>query len=121
MTETDREVTLGVDTHKDFHVAAAFDPLGQLLDTASFPATGPGYDELFAWANVFGPVTVAGIEGTGSWGAGLARSLAEVGVEIKEVQRPNRQRRRLHGKSDPADAIAAGRAVLAGDATAIAK
>jgi transposase len=121
MTDTELEITLGVDTHKDTHVAAAFDSLGRLLDTAAFPANGSGYDELFEWASRFGPVVVAGVEGTNSWGAGLARLLAEVGVEIIEVNRPNRQRRRADGKSDPADAIAAGRAVLAGDATAIAK
>ena len=121
MTETELEITLGVDTHKDSHVAAAFDPLGRLLGTATFAASGPGYDELFEWASGFGAVVTAGVEGTGSWGAGLARSLAQAGVEIIEVNRPNRQRRRANGKSDPADAIAAGRAVLAGDATAIAK
>jgi transposase len=121
MTETDLEVTLGVDTHKDTHVAAAFDPLGRMLGTSAFAANEAGYDELFEWASDFGPVVAAGVEGTSSWGAGLARSLAEVGVEIIEVNRPNRQRRRANGKSDPADAIAAGRAVLAGEATAIAK
>jgi transposase len=121
MTETELEITLGVDTHKDTHVAAAFDPLGRLFGTAAFTANDRGYDELFEWANDFGVVVRAGVEGTGSWGAGLARSLAELGVEVIEVNRPNRQQRRRHGKSDPADAIAAGRAVLAGDATAIAK
>ena len=121
MTETELEITLGVDTHKDIHVAAAFDSLGRLLGTGAFAADGIGYDGLFDWASAFGPVVAAGVEGTGSWGAGLARSLVEAGVEVIEVNRPNRQRRRLNGKSDPADAIAAGRAVLAGDATATAK
>ena len=66
----DVEVTLGVDTHKDIHVAAAFDQLGRLFETRAFPATGDGYTELceWAWSNS-GPVVEAGVEGTGSWGA----------------------------------------------------
>jgi transposase len=61
------------------------------------------------------------VEGTGSWGAGLARFLTARGIEVIEVNRPNRQRRRQRGKSDPADAIAAGRAVLSGEAAAVPK
>jgi transposase len=117
----DLEVIVGVDTHKDVHVAAAFDQLGRLFGTAAFATTSAGYDALLAWASGFGPVVRAGVEGAGSWGAGLARHLRARDVEVLEVNRPNRQRRRQRGTSDTADAIAAGRAVLAGDATAIAK
>jgi transposase len=115
------EVTVGVDTHKELHVAAAFDQLGRLLDTASFTANKPGYQALAGWARGFGPLVRAGVEGTGSWGAGLARFLSTIGVEVIEVNRPNRQHRRRHGKSDPADAISAGRAVLSGEAAAVPK
>ena len=111
----------GVDTHADIHVAAACDPLGAVLGTESFPTTPSGYRRLLAFLVSFGPVTVVGVEGTGSYGAGLARHLAEVGVRVVEVNRPNRQVRRRHGKSDTVDAIAAARAVISGQATVIPK
>ena len=119
--EPPREITLGVDTHKDIHVAAAFDAMGRVLGTHEFATSAAGYGELLAWATQFGTVRRAGVEGTGSWGAGLARHLRAQAVDVREVNRPNRQHRRRHGKSDTADAIAAGRALLAGDATAHAK
>lgn len=121
MAVADVEVTLGVDTHKDVHVAAAFDAMGRLLGTHEWETSAAGYRALIDWAQQFGRVRRAGVEGTSSWGAGLARYLRERGVEVLEVARPNRQRRRRRGKSDTADAIAAGRAVLNGDATAVAK
>ena len=111
----------GVDTHADIHVAAACDPLGAVLGTESFPTTPSGYRRLLAFLVSFGPVTVVGVEGTGSYGAGLARHLAEAGVRVVEVNRPNRQVRRRHGKSDIVDAIAAARAVISGQATVIPK
>jgi transposase len=111
----------GVDTHADIHVAAACDPLGAVLGTESFPTTPFGYRRLLAFLISFGPVTVVGVEGTGSYGAGLARHLAEAGVRVVEVNRPNRQVRRRHGKSDIVDAIAAARAVISGQATVIPK
>ncbi len=76
---------------------------------------------MLAFLVSFGPVTVVGVEGTGSYGAGLARHLAEAGVRVVEVNRPNRQVRRRHGKSDIVDAIAAARAVISGQATVIPK
>ena len=111
----------GVDTHADIHVAAACDPLGGILGTESFPTTPAGYRRLLAFLVSFGPVEVVGVEGTGSYGSGLARHLAESGVAVIEVNRPNRQVRRRHGKSDIVDAIAAARAVISGQATVIPK
>ncbi len=114
-------VTGGVDTHKDTHVAAALDGFGQVLGTESFPTTTAGYRRLLGWFRGFGELEAVGIEGTGAWGAGLARSLTVRGVRVLEVQRPNRQHRRRYGKSDPADAIGAARAVQAGEASGIPK
>ena len=118
MTELDGGVTVGADTHADIHVGAVLDPLGRVLGTEEFPASAAGYRALFEWSSGFGPIATAGIEGTGSWGSGLARYLAANDVTCVEVNRPNRQHRRRHGKSDTADAIAAARAVQAGEATA---
>ena len=111
----------GVDTHKDVHVAAALDELGRLLGTGSFPTTTVGYRQLWQWMRSFGEVVAVGVEGTGSWGAGLARHLTAAGVDVREVMRPNRQHRRRYGKSDEADAIGAARAVLAGEAVGVPK
>ena len=121
MTDQAPRVTGGVDTHKDTHLAAALDELGRVLATAMFPATPAGYRQLLRWMRGFGEVVAVGVEGTGSWGAGLARFLTAEGVRVIEVTRPNRQHRRRHGKSDPADAIGAARAVLAGEATGTPK
>lgn len=107
MTETTRRVTGGVDTHKDSHVAAALNEVGRVLGTEVFPATPAGYRRLLRWLRAFGEVAAVGVEGTGSWGAGLARHLAAEDVAVIEVTRPNRQRRRRPAKSDPADAIGA--------------
>lgn len=114
-------VTGGVDTHKHTHIAAALDQLGRVLATAEFPATPAGYRQLMSWLRSFGEVIMVGVEGTGSWGAGLARALTAQGYRLIEVTRVNRQHRRRYGKSDPADAIGAARAVLAGEATATPK
>jgi transposase len=107
-----------VDTHADVHVAAALDHLGRLLATQSVPTTPAGYRTLVAWAGSLGTVERFGIEGTGSYGAGLTRWLRGRGFEVLEVERPKRQNRRRHGKSDAIDAEAAARAVQAGTATA---
>lgn len=115
------EVTGGVDTHGEVHVAAAVDAAGRILGTQSFPATPAGYRGLLGWLRRQGRVVRIGVEGTGSYGAGLARYLAEEGVGVVEVNRPDRQRRRRHGKSDTVDAEAAARAALNGDATATPK
>jgi transposase len=111
----------GVDSHKDTHVAAALDRVGRLLGTVAFPTTPAGCRALLAWLAGFGTVERVGVEGTGARGAGLAQFLRAAGVRVIEVGRPNRQRRRRRGKSDPLDAEAAGRAVLAGDVSGVPK
>lgn len=111
----------GVDTHKDFHVAAVVDVVGRILGVETFPATQHGYRRLLRWMQSHGNVIGVGVEGCGSWGAGLARHLGQRSVRVVEVNRPNRQRRRLRGKSDSVDAEAAARAVLCGEATVTPK
>jgi transposase len=114
-------VTVGVDTHKDLHVAAARDQLGRRLGTTQVQATSAGYATLLGWARSLGQVQAWGVEGTGSYGAGLARFLASHGQRVLEVNRPDRATRRRRGKSDPVDADAAARAVQAGEASGIPK
>jgi transposase len=121
MTTMARQVTGGVDTHLDLHVAAALDGRGSLLGVASFETTLAGYRALLRWLKGFGTVELVGVEGSGSYGAGLTRHLLGRGVRVVEVDRPNRQRRRRRGKSDPQDAIAAARAAQGGDARGEAK
>jgi transposase len=111
-------VIVGVDTHRDAHVAVALDHLGRRLDELEIPTTAAGYQALLDWADAFGEIDTVGVEGTNSYGAGLTRTLTAAGVAVVEVVRPNRQKRRLHGKSDPLDAENAARAVLAGEAVA---
>jgi transposase len=114
MAKVTGPVTGGVDTHAEVHVAAVVDQVGRVLGTESFPADEAGYARLLAWLAGHGELARAGVEGTGSYGAGLARHLAAAGVTVLEVPRPNRQRRRRHGKSDPVDAVSAALAALAG-------
>jgi transposase len=121
IVEVTRVVTGGVDTHLDVHVAAALDEIGGLLGVESFEASAAGNDKLLCWFGSFGPVARVGVEGTGSYGAGLARFLRAAGVEVVEVDRPNRQARRRQGKSDPLDAVEAARAAQAGRAFGAAK
>jgi len=121
MTTLPPRITAGVDTHLDVHVTAALDAHGALLDVASFETTAAGYTALLDWLRSFGDVELAGVEGTGSYGAGLARYLAACGVEVAEVIRPNRQARRQRGKSDSADAVAAALAALSGEASGVPK
>ena len=110
------EVTGGVDTHADVHVAAAIDQVGRELGWSSFPTTPAGYGDLAGWLASFGPVGLIGVEGTGVYGAGLTRSLTTGGLRVVEVDRPDRKSRRQQGKSDPIDAYAAARAALSGRA-----
>lgn len=115
------ELVLGIDTHKDVHVAVLLDQLGRYLATASFGTTDAANSDLMAWTHRHGQVTTAGVEGTGSYGYRLAQQLTDQGIKVVEVNRPDRARRRRKGKNDPVDAEAAARAVLAGDACAIPK
>jgi len=121
MTTMPPAITGGVDTHLDVHVAAALDQSGALLATASFETTPRGYRRLLRWLRSFGDVALVGVEGTGSYGAGLTRYLQSHDVRVVEVDRPNRQRRRRRGKSDTQDAITAARAAQSGDANGDAK
>ena len=121
IVEDARGVRGGVDTHLDVHVVAALDPVGALLGTAAFPTTPKGYEALLGWLESFGPVVKVGIEGTGSYGVGLSKFLAQAGIRVVEVNRPNREERRRSGKSDPLDAIEAARSALGGKAKSIAK
>ena len=113
---TTRAITGGVDTHADVHVAAALDPVGGLLGVAEFPVTPAGYARLLGWLGGFGTVCLVGIEGTGSYGAGLARHVAAAGIRVVEVDRSDRQDRRRQGKSDPLGAVSAARAAQSGRA-----
>lgn len=116
------EVFGGVDTHRDVHVAAVVDSVGRVVGSESFGADESGYGRMVAWFGSAGRVVRVGVEGTGSYGAGLARYLTAVGIEVVEVNRPNRQlRRQRGGKSDPVDAEAAARAAASGQARAVPK
>lgn len=119
--DTNSQITAGVDTHKDTHTAAALDSTGQLLGISEFQTTEAGYEAMIAWLENFGTVVAVGIEGTGSYGAGLTNHMRTRGLNVLEVCRPNRQLRRRRGKSDPVDAEAAARAVLSGQALGIPK
>jgi len=121
MTDQPGDVILGVDTHLDAHVGVVVDFVGRVQGTLTITTTTRGYQELLRWAQRFGELRRAGVEGTGAYGAGLARFLTDAGIEVIEVDRPNRQRRRRRGKSDPTDAESAARAVLAGDAAGTPK
>ena len=114
-------VTGGVDTHKDAHVAAVLDRAGRILGTRSFPATTAGHADLVVWLSGFGTVEAVGVEGTGSYGADLTRRLADAGLRVVEVDRPDRATRRRQGKTDTLDAVAAARAVQSGRATGMPK
>jgi transposase len=106
-------ITVGVDTHAEVHVAVAKDSFGRRVDAISVATTPAGYGELLGWAQRLGPINAWGIEGTGSFGAGLTRFLHRHGQVVVEFNRPDRQTRRRRGKSDPLDAEAAARAVQA--------
>ncbi|MEV1132206.1 IS110 family transposase [Agromyces sp. NPDC049794] len=121
MAAKKRQVTGGVDTHGKTHHAAAVDQAGRILGDQEFPATTAGYQQLLVWLRGFGRVIKIGVEGTGTYGAGLARYLTARGVALVEVDRPDRRARRAKGKSDPLDALAAARAALSGQAAGTPK
>jgi transposase len=117
----DRKLIIGVDTHKHVHVAVAVDQLGARIADRTVPVDAGGYRGLLQWARDLGRIEAFGIEGTGSYGVGLASFLRRQGVAVVEVNRGDRRSRRANGKSDTLDAEAAARAVLAGTATAVPK
>ncbi|GBR49743.1 IS110 family RNA-guided transposase [Neokomagataea thailandica] len=114
-------IIIGVDTHKDTHVAVALDSQGTTLGHRSITADMDGYLELEQWAVTLGQIKAFGVEGTGSYGAGLSRLLLTRGHRVIEVSRPNRLIRAQHGKNDHFDAEGAARSVLNGQATALPK
>jgi transposase len=116
IVEDTRAITGGVDTHAGTHVAAALDPLGGLLGVREFPVTAAGYAGLLGWLGGFGTVALVGIEGAGSYGAGLARHVTAAGIRVVEAGRSDRQDRRRQGKPDPLDAVSAARAAQSGRA-----
>ncbi|WP_446216972.1 IS110 family transposase [Micromonospora sp. IBHARD004] len=111
----------GVDTHGDTHHAAVLDEVGRRLADRAFPTTPAGYRQLLAWLRSFGRLERVGVEGTGAYGAALARMLRQAGVTVVEVDRPDRKARRLKGKSDPVDAYSAAWAALSGRSTGTPK
>ena len=115
------KVIVGVDTHKYMHVAVAIDTQGVRLSEEAFAADARGYRELIEWSAAQGPLEAFGIEGTGSYGAGLASAVRRAGYRSVEVNRSDRRSRRAHGKTDTVDAEAAARSVLAGQSAAIPK
>jgi transposase len=117
----DGKIVIGVDTHKHLHVAVALDELGGRRGQLTVSADSAGYAALEAWARSLGRVVSLGVEGTGSYGSGLARYLRRSGHHVVEVNRGNRRTRRGNGKSDELDAEAAARAVLNGEARAVPK
>jgi transposase len=103
-------VAIGVDTHKDVHVAVALDALGAQLESREIATTPAGHRSLLFWAQELGLPAFA-VEGRGSYGAGLVRFLERAGVSVYECERPRRQERR-RGKSDLIDAALAARKLL---------
>lgn len=121
IVDSARLIVGGVDTHRDVNVAAVVDMNGGVLGVESFATTADGHRLLGSWMAGFGTIERVGIEGTGAYGAGLARHLAKSAVSVIEVDRPNRQKRRQRGKSDRLDAIEAARGALSGRCEGVAK
>jgi transposase len=121
MATNARKVTGGVDTHGETHHAAVVDEVGRQLADREFPTTPRGYRALLIWLASFGTLVRVGVEGTGAYGAALTRYLRSEGVQVVEVDRPDRQTRRAKGKSDPIDAYAAALAALSGRAAGTPK
>ena len=113
------EIVVGIDTHKHTHTAVALNALGARLGAMTVPVSRDGYRRIETWARAFGPVRAFGIEGTGSYGAGLSAPCGKPEHRVLEVNRPDRSARRRHWQGRTrSDAEAAARAVLGGRATA---
>ena len=121
VAQHDGHVIVGVDTHQDEHAAAVLDHVGHLLGTRSYRTTTAGYGRLLDWAATHGPIATVAIEGANAYGAGLTRAARARGLAVMEVTRPERKPTSGRGKSDPIDAEAAARSVLAGTATVVPK
>jgi transposase len=117
----DLRVYLGVDTHKDTHHGALVDHLGRAVADREFPTTTTGYRNMIVWAQGSGIVAAAGVEGTGTYGAGLTAALRGAGIDVVEVDSPDLRARRHRGKTDQVDAYAAARAAASGRATTVPK
>ena len=115
------DVVIGIDTHRDFHVAAALAPNGGKLDEIRIPTVRKGYEALIGWTELFGSRPVFAMEGTSSFGAGLCRELLAAGFAVVEANRPDRSIRRRRGKDDSIDADVAAMSFLAGTAMATPK
>ena len=116
-----QQVIVGVDTHKYGHVAVAIDTRGTRLGDHAFVANAGGYRALIRWADTHGQVEAFGVEGIGSYGAGLTWAVRRAGHRVVAVHRGDRRTRRTAGKSDTIDAEVAARSVLAGPSTATPK
>lgn len=116
MAKEQPKVIAGIDTHADTHHVAIITDTGMHLADKEFSAAGSGYQQIINFLTGFGALIAVGMEGTGSYGAELSRILTHQGIHVLEVARPNRQARRLQGKSDPLDAYQAAESVLAGRA-----
>ena len=121
VSDVSSRVIVGVDTHKHIHVAVAINQHGTRLGDRAVSADSGGYAQLAAWAHQLGRVDRCGIEGTGSYGAGLTSYLRRGGHRVVEVNRGDRRSRRSNGKSDVLDAETAARSILAGTSTTIPK
>ena len=120
IVDSARQVVGGVDTHRDSNVAAVVDMNGGLLGVESFSTTAAGHQRMSSWMSSFGVIVRVGIEGTGAYGAGIARHFTRVSVTVIEVDRPDRRTRRQYGKSDQLDAVEAARGALSGRCVAVA-
>lgn len=115
------QVIIGVDTHKEIHVAAAVDRQGTLVGEECFPTTRQGYRQLESWARSLGDVLRVGVERSGSYGSGLTRHLAKNGFAVLEVTFPDKTVRRKRGKDDFIDAEMAAEAAFTGARTVTPK
>lgn len=121
MTDPDRVVYAGADTHRDTIHLAVVDELGRPIADAEYPTTTRGYQAAIVFLHAHGTIHTVAVEGTSSYGAGFADALRDAGIHVMEADRPDKVTRHRHGKSDPIDAYAAARAAAAGRATTVPK
>lgn len=107
----------GVDSHKDTIHVAVINAIGRPVADREFATTTAGYRRAVAWLIGHGPLQAVGIEGTSSYGVGIATAVTRAGIKVVEVNRTRPAERRKQGKSDPLDAYRAARSVLSGEAS----